>query len=183
MTGHAVTLMLMNLLAGETRVVSGISGRCADATRCSGQTRRPGSVTPFSRRLGHPRDAASHHRFDEAFGHPLALRTSDRPRFRVHERFLANLAGTVVAEPLDFGVGLQRTAKAVLDGLKYDVTHHVTGMASRRRSPAHGLWVAPVECKDDAQRRAVITTESETVRAPACALFPVHSDLAVVAAR
>lgn len=49
MSGHAVTLRLMNLLVGETRVVSSISGRCADATRCSGQTRWPGSATPFSR--------------------------------------------------------------------------------------------------------------------------------------
>ncbi|WP_228938759.1 hypothetical protein, partial [Paraburkholderia saeva] len=32
MTGHAVTLRLVNLLAGETRVVSSISERCADAT-------------------------------------------------------------------------------------------------------------------------------------------------------
>jgi ubiquinol-cytochrome c reductase iron-sulfur subunit len=35
-TGHAVTLRLVNFLAGETRVASGISGRCADAIRCSG---------------------------------------------------------------------------------------------------------------------------------------------------
>ncbi len=32
MTGHEVTLRLVNLLAGETRVASSISGRCADAT-------------------------------------------------------------------------------------------------------------------------------------------------------
>lgn len=50
MTGHAVTLRLENLLAGETRVASGISRRCADATRCSGRTQWPGSAAPFWRR-------------------------------------------------------------------------------------------------------------------------------------
>ncbi|MBR7996116.1 sel1 repeat family protein, partial [Burkholderia cenocepacia] len=35
MTGHAVTLRLENLPVGETRAASSISGRCADATRCS----------------------------------------------------------------------------------------------------------------------------------------------------
>lgn len=50
MTGHAVTLRLENLLAGETRAASGISRRCADATRCSGRTQWPGSAAPFGRR-------------------------------------------------------------------------------------------------------------------------------------
>ncbi|XHO65920.1 16S rRNA endonuclease CdiA [Burkholderia gladioli] len=36
MTGHAVTLTLENLLAGETRVASSISRRCADATDLPG---------------------------------------------------------------------------------------------------------------------------------------------------
>ncbi|MGF6606261.1 hypothetical protein OKW45_001161 [Paraburkholderia sp. WSM4175] len=45
-TGHAVTLRLVNLLAGETRVASGISERCADAIRCSGRTRWPGFAAP-----------------------------------------------------------------------------------------------------------------------------------------
>lgn len=35
MIGHAVTLRLEDLLAGENRVASSISERCADATRCS----------------------------------------------------------------------------------------------------------------------------------------------------
>ncbi|AIO68009.1 hypothetical protein DM82_1188 [Burkholderia oklahomensis] len=50
MTGHAVTLRLENLLAGETRAASSISRRCADATRCSGRTQWPGSAAPFGRR-------------------------------------------------------------------------------------------------------------------------------------
>ncbi len=50
MTGHAVTLRLENLPVGETRAASSISGRCADATRCSDRTQWPGSVAPFGRR-------------------------------------------------------------------------------------------------------------------------------------
>ncbi len=50
MTGHSVTLRLENLLAGGTRVASGISRRYADATRCSGRTQWPGSAAPFGRR-------------------------------------------------------------------------------------------------------------------------------------
>lgn len=51
MTGHAVTLRLENLFAGETRAASGISGRCVDVTRCSGRTQWPGFATPFSRQV------------------------------------------------------------------------------------------------------------------------------------
>jgi hypothetical protein len=140
-------------------------------------------------RLGHPRDVVSLHCFDEALSHPVALRTSDRRRdgfqahlFRECQRLLGNVAGSVVAEPFDFVVGLQRTTKTVFHSLKHDITHRVTGIASSGRSPAHGIPVAAVQCKDDAQRRAVITTELEAVRAPA-RIAPVHGNLAAVPAR
>ena len=47
MTGHAVTLRLVKLRAGGIRVASSISRVCADATRCSGQTRWPGFAVRF----------------------------------------------------------------------------------------------------------------------------------------
>jgi len=80
-------------------------------------------------RLGHPRDVVSLHRFDEALGHAVALRTSDRRRdgfqahfFRERQRVLGNVAGTVVAEPFDFVVGFQRTIETVF----YSLKHHST---------------------------------------------------------
>lgn len=106
-------------------------------------------------RLGHPRDVVSLHRFDEAFGHPVALRTSDRRRdrfqaysFRERQRLLGNVAGTVIAEPFDFVVGLQRTIETVFYSLKHDcalkiqlqfskirtaepLEHAIVGVASR----------------------------------------------------
>lgn len=117
------------------------------------------------------------------------MRTSDRRRDGPqadfpgeHQRFLGNVAGTVIAEPLDFAVGFQRTIETVLHRLKHHVAHHVPGVATRRRSPAYGFPVATVQCKDDAQRRAVIATEFEAVRAPA-GIAPANGDLAVVSSR
>lgn len=39
----SVLIRLENFLAGETRMANSISGRCADATRCSGRTQWPDS--------------------------------------------------------------------------------------------------------------------------------------------
>ena len=140
-------------------------------------------------RLGHPRNVVSLYRFDETFGHPVALRTSDRggdglqtdfPQER--QRFLGNVAGTVIAEPLDFAVGLKRAIETVLHRLKHHLARHVPGVATRRRRPAYGFPVATVQCKDDAQRHAVIATEFEAVRAPA-GIAPAHRTLALVPPR
>jgi hypothetical protein len=52
----------------------------------------------FYVRLGHPRNVVSLHRFDEAFGHSVALRVSDGRRGRRQADFLrtsANVAGNV----------------------------------------------------------------------------------------
>jgi hypothetical protein len=43
-------------------------------------------------RLGHPRDVVSLHRFDEALGHPVALRTSDRRRDGFQAHFFENVS-------------------------------------------------------------------------------------------
>ncbi|SKC81754.1 hypothetical protein SAMN05445504_3175 [Burkholderia sp. CF099] len=47
MSGHSVTLRLVNLRAGGIRVASSNSRRCADATRCNGQTRWQGFAERF----------------------------------------------------------------------------------------------------------------------------------------
>ncbi|CAE6911175.1 hypothetical protein R69927_06009 [Paraburkholderia domus] len=93
-------------------------------------------------RLGHPRNVVSLYRLDEALGHHVALWTSEKRRDRLktdfpreRQRFLGNVAGTVIVEPLDFAVGLQRTIETVLHRLKYHLTHHIPGVATRRRSP------------------------------------------------
>ena len=73
MTGHAITLRSVNLLAGETRVVSSISGRCADATAVVVKRDGTGCAMPFSRPAwASARRIVSLHRFDEAFGHSVS---------------------------------------------------------------------------------------------------------------
>lgn len=49
----------------------------------------------------------------------------------------------------------------------HHVTHDVTAVAASSRCPADGFPVVAVQRKRHAQRRAVVTTELETVRAPA----------------
>lgn len=68
--------------------------------------------------LGHPRHVITLDRFDEALGHAVALRTSDGCRDglqtdlpRERQRLVDNVAGAVVAQPLDFAVSLQRTGE------------------------------------------------------------------------
>lgn len=187
MTGQAVTLRLENLLAGETRVVSDISGRCVDATCCSGEHHN-GQV--LQRRsgvgLGRPRHVIALHRFDEALGHSIALRTSHGCRdglqadlLQERQRPVGNVAGSVVAQPLDFVVSLQLTGEAVFDSLEHHVAHHVAVVPARGRSPTHGFPVAAVQREDDAQGDAVVAAKFETVRTPAD-VAPVHRNLAVV---
>ena len=78
--------------------------------------------------LGHPRNVITLHRLDGALGHPVALWTSDECRDRLQadfprerQRLIGNVAGTVVAQPLDFAVTLQRTRETVFDRLKHQV--------------------------------------------------------------
>jgi hypothetical protein len=82
--------------------------------------------------VGHPLNVVALHRFDEALGHPVALRTSDGCRDQLQADFtrerhclVGNVAGTVVAQSLDFAVSLRRTGETIFGRLKHHVAHHV----------------------------------------------------------
>ena len=66
-------------------------------------------------RPGHPRDVVSLHRFDDAFGHPAALRTSAprRDRLQVHFSESVTMSSSMYQEPLsDFVVEVIHTLTA-----------------------------------------------------------------------
>ena len=124
---------------------------------------------------------------DEGLGHAIALRALDRRGPGLETDAVGEaphvagvVAAAVVAEPLD-GVGQSvDQAESVLDGGDHQILDVFAGDAAGGGHEAHGLPVAAVEGKGDADALAVAAADLEAVGTPA----PVplgHGDAAIVA--
>lgn len=124
----------------------------------------------------------------EGFGHAVALRALDRGG----QRFQADLAceaagrscdeaGAVIGQPFD---GLRQAvdpAEAVLDGSDHEVADILALDAFGGGDMAHGLPVAAIERKGDADLFAIVAADLEAIGAPA-QVGLTDADAAVVTA-
>lgn len=125
---------------------------------------------------------------DESFGNSVALRTFDRRGAwcqadvaREAPCILGSVAAAVIRQPFD-GVGeLGHLAEAMRDVGNHEVAHILGGDAADSGYISHRLPVAAVESEGDADLRAIVVSDLEAVRTPAC-IAGDDGDLAVMPA-
>jgi hypothetical protein len=90
-------------------------------------------------------------------------RPSSRAKLRVR---MVDVGRAVIRQPFDRCACLRR-AEALLDRCEHHIAHDVPAMAASSRCPTNSFPVMAVQRERHAQRRAIVTTELEAVRAPA----------------
>lgn len=99
---------------------------------------------PLPIRFGHVRDVVAFDRFNEAFGHAIALRAAQRCGHRLqadlsgkYSCLFGDVGRAVIAQPLHRRGGSLFT-KAVFDGPQHQVADVIATVACRALHPADG---------------------------------------------
>nr|CUV46862.1 protein of unknown function [Ralstonia solanacearum] len=91
---------------------------------------------------------------------------------------MVDVGRAIVRQPFD-GLSSLRGAETLFHRSQHHVTHYVTAMSACGCRPANRFSVAAVQRERYAQRRAIVATEFEAIRAPT-SIAPVHGYPTVV---